>query len=110
MGFPSQEDLKKAVSLNLIKNSNVSCADIDLANGIYRIEIATKKGKPVRKNTRRTIHDEIEIPEDLIKCNKKVKLSVDTRNVNVMIFLTSINHDIFYKSKQHGQNRTTAIQ
>ena len=47
MGFPSQGDLKKAVSLNLIKNSNVTCADIDLANEIYGIDIATKKGKIV---------------------------------------------------------------
>ena len=45
MGFPSQEDLKKAMSLNLIKNSNVTCADIDLANEIFGIDIATKKGK-----------------------------------------------------------------
>ena len=49
MGFLSQEDVKKGVRLNLIKNSNVTCADIDLANEFYGIDIATKKGKIVRK-------------------------------------------------------------
>ena len=73
MEFPSQEDLKKAISLNLIKNSNVTCADIDLATEIFGVDIATKKGKIVRKNSSKTVHDKIKIPADLIKCNKKVK-------------------------------------
>ena len=70
MRFPSQENLIKAVSPNLIKNSIVTCADIDLANKIYKIDIATKKGKTVRKNPRKTIYKEIEILKDLFKRNK----------------------------------------
>ena len=64
-----------------------------------------RKEKPSEKNTRRTIHDEIETPKDLNKRNKKVEFSVDTITVNGMIFLTSISHDIFYRMAQYVPNK-----
>ena len=54
---------------------------------MYGIDIPTKKGKIVRKNSIKSIHNEIEIPTDLIKHNKRVKLSVNTITVNGTIFL-----------------------
>ena len=59
MRFPSQEDLKKAIGLHIIKNSNVTCADIDLATEMFGIDIPTKKGKIIRKYSSKTTHDVI---------------------------------------------------
>ena len=94
MGFPSQDDLKKAINLNLIKNSNVPCADIDLATEMFGIDIPTKKGKIVRKKSSKTIQDKIEILTDLIKQNKWVGLGVGTITVN-----------IFYQTAQYVPNK-----
>ena len=70
MRFPSHDDLKKAIGLNFFKKSNIRCADVDLATKIYGIDISTKKRKIVRKNSSKTTHNKIEIPEDLITQNK----------------------------------------
>ena len=107
MGIPFQEDLKKAVSLNLIKNSNVICANIDLANEIYGIDIATMKGKIVRKNARKQFMKKLKYQKILSNAIKKSSLSVDTIYVNVMIFLTSISHNIFYRTAQYVPSKKT---
>ena len=71
LGFPSCHDFKKAISLNFIKNLNVTCTDVDLAESIYGVDVHTKKGKN-QKNSSKTIHDNIYIPDKITPLNKKM--------------------------------------
>ena len=43
----------------------------------------------------------IEIPEELIYKNKDVEISIDIMYINGLEFLTSISHDIYYRTAQY---------
>ena len=105
MGIPTFQDLKTAISTNLIKNTTVTCEDVDLAQMIYGKDIATVKGKMTRINSSKLIHDKIYIPPKLIEHNKNVHLSIDVISINGLLFMTSISHDIFYRSAQFVPNK-----
>ena len=49
LGLLSCHDVKKAISLNFIKNLHVTCTDVDLAGSIYGVDVHTKKGKKSEK-------------------------------------------------------------
>ena len=105
MGVSTFQDLKKAISTNLIKSSKVTCKDFDLAQLIFSEDTITKKGKIIRKNLRKNLHDHIFIPPKLIELNKNVQLSIDTITINGMVFFTTISHDIYYMSTQFVPNK-----
>ena len=105
MGVPTLSDLKKALSTKLISNSKVTCEDVDLAQSLFSNDTITKKGKTIRKNSKKMLHDRISIPEELIHQNKNVHLSIDTININGLMFFTSISHNIYYRSAQYVPNK-----
>ena len=101
LGVPTNEELKKLISTNQIKNSKVTCEDIDLAEAVLGPDIASIKGKTTRKNTSKILHEDIQIPPELVKNNKNINLSIDTMYVNGLCFLTSISDDIHYRTAQY---------
>ena len=105
LGVPTTDELKRLISTNQIKNSKVTCEDIDLAEKILGPDIATIKGKTTRKNTSKVLHEDIYIPENIIRNNKNVNLNIDTMYVNGVCFLTSISEDIHYRTAQYIKNR-----
>jgi hypothetical protein len=52
LGCPSDEDLKKILKMNFIKDFPVIEEDVDLAENIFGKDIAILKGKTSRKKTR----------------------------------------------------------
>ena len=77
-GVPTSNELKKLTSMNWIKNSGVTCEDVDLAESVLGPDIALIKGKTIRKNISKLLHDDIYISRALIMNNKNVNLSIDT--------------------------------
>ena len=59
MEISTFQDLKTAISTNLIKNTTVTCEDVDLAQMVYGKEVATVKEKTTRINSSKLIHDKI---------------------------------------------------
>jgi hypothetical protein len=66
LGCPSIQDLKKIISMNSIQNCPVTIEHINIAEQIYDKDIASIKGKTVRKKPPPAIQDIVEIPEELI--------------------------------------------
>ena len=88
-----------------IKNSGVTCEDVDLAESVLGPDIALIKGKTIRKNISKLLHDDIYISRALIMNNKNVNLSIDTMCINGLCFFTSISDDIHYRTAQFIPNR-----
>ena len=105
MGVPTFEDLKKVFSTNLIKNSKVTCKDVDVAQIIYGNDIITKKGNITKKNSSKLVHDRIYIPPSLIELNKDIHLNIGTISNNGVLFFSPISHDLFYRSAYFVTNK-----
>ena len=63
--------------------------------GLYMVLMYIPKKEKNQKNSSKTIHDNIYIPDKLTPLNKKNELSIDPINANSTIFFTSISHDLF---------------
>lgn len=46
----------------------------------------------------------IEIPEELLELHRAVTLSMDGLTVNGLVFLTSIAHELYYRTAQYVQS------
>ena len=109
MGTPTVDDLKAMIRMNLIRNNEVTTDDINLATRAYGPDIGALKGKTTRSKTTPVTNNKIEIPEELINVQKDVALSIDGSNVNSLDFLTTISHDIYYRTAQYVQQRKAPI-
>ena len=101
LGMPSNQDLKKIITMNIIKDNDITHEDINLAEKTFGKGIAHVKGKTTRKNEKLDNSNMIEIPEELIYKNKDVEISIDTMYINGLLFLTSISHDTYYRTAQY---------
>ena len=110
--MPSNEDLKKIKTKNLIQNNKITYEDINLAERTYGKNIGNIKGKTTRKNESFKENDTIEIPEELIYKNRNLEISIDTMFVNRMMFLTTISHNIYYRTSQYiaSKNKSNYIK
>ena len=59
------------------------------------------KGKTIRHNSKLKDNDTIDIPEELIHKNKHLELSIDTMYVDILLFFTSISHELYYRTAQY---------
>ena len=96
MGTPTMDDLKAMIRMNLIRNNEVTTEDINLAVKTYGPDVGHIKGKTTRQKPSPVTSNLIEIPDELIRINEDIKLSIDGITVNSLKFLTTISHDVFY--------------
>lgn len=100
LGCPSDEDLKKILKMNFIKDCPVIEEDVDLAEKIFGKDIAVLKGKTSRKTPGVVIQDIVTIPPELKLAQKEVTLCIDTFYVNKMPFFHTISEKINYRTTQ----------
>ena len=105
LGMPSYKDIKTIITMNLIKDNEITHEDIDFAETIYGKSIGEVNGKTTRTNTKYQKNESIEIPEELIYKNRDIELSIDTMYVNGLMFLTSISHKIYDRTEQYLPSR-----
>jgi hypothetical protein len=98
IGTPSIDDLKAMIRMNLIRNNIVSTEDINLATKAYGDDIGQIKGKTTRKRPSPVVSNLVEIPDELLDVQKDVILSIDGMTVNSLKFLTTISHELFYRT------------
>ena len=99
--MPSCKDFKAIITMNLIKDNQISHGDINLVETIFGKSKGEIKGKPIRQNQKHEDNETINIPEELIYKNKDLELGIDTMYVNRLLFLTSISHKIYYRTVQY---------
>ena len=101
LGTPTPEDFKAMIRMNLIKNSKVTTEDINLAQKAFGPDVGALKGKTTRKAPTPAFSNVIEIPQELLKINEEIVLSIDGLAVNSLKFFTSISHEVFYRTGQY---------
>eukprot|EP00957_Ditylum_brightwellii_P137559 10486945-Ditylum_brightwellii.AAC.1 len=86
--------------MNLIKDNQVTTEDINLAIKAYGPNIDAIKGKITRAKPIPVTSNIIELPDELVRMNEDVVLSIDEMKVNSLTFLTSISHEIYCRTAQ----------
>jgi hypothetical protein len=79
------------VRSNMIKNFPISPTDITNAHKIFGPDIATLKGKTVRRTPAGVMTEYVKIPKEIISLNKNVTLAVDIMFVCGIPFMVSIS-------------------
>jgi hypothetical protein len=100
-GTPMVDDLKAIIWMNLIRNNQVTTDDVNLATKAYGPDIATIKAKTTRSKPAPVTSNLVEIPDELLKVQKDVILSIDGMTINSLKFLTTISHELFYRTAQY---------
>jgi hypothetical protein len=106
LGTPSLNDFKAILRMNTISNNTVTLDDIKIAEQIFGPDIGQLKGK---QQPMPVVSDRIEIPQELIVSQKEVTLSMDGMKVNGLAFLTTISHNIYYRTAQWISHQTPAV-
>ena len=100
LGSPHIDDFKAMIRMNLIKNNKVTMADVNLAEKAHGPDIGSLKGKSTLTRPVPVVDNLIEIPDELLEVQRNVTLSMDGMMVNSLKFLTTILHDVFYRTAQ----------
>eukprot|EP00957_Ditylum_brightwellii_P161374 12287363-Ditylum_brightwellii.AAC.1 len=65
------------IRMNLIRNNEVTTEDINLTVKTYGPDVGHIKGKTTRQKLLPVTSNLIEIPDELIRVNEDIKLSID---------------------------------
>ena len=106
LGSPTTNDLKAMLRMNLIRNAKITTEDINLAEKAFGPDVGSLKGKITRSRPLPAQSNVIEIPTELLRINEDIVLSIDGLTVNSLKFLTTISHDVFYRTGQYLGNAT----
>jgi hypothetical protein len=90
-----------SIRMNLIWNNVVTTEDVNLAVKVFGADIGSVKDKTTRSCPKPVMSNIIEIPDELLEVQKDVTLSMDGMTVNSLKFLTTISHEIFYRTSQY---------
>jgi hypothetical protein len=101
MGTPTVDDLKAMIRMNLIKNNEVTTTDVNLAEKIFGPDIGAIKGKTTRSKPTPVTSNLVEIPDELLNIQEEMTISMDGLTVNSLKFLSTIAHDLFYRTAQY---------
>ena len=77
LAFPSNQDMKWEIQLNLIKDCSVTVKDVGTAIKVWGPIFSMLKGKTVRTTPKPVRQYVIEIPKEIWELNKDVTLTID---------------------------------
>ena len=98
LGCPTVQDLKNIIKMNSIQNNPVTVDDVNLSEKIFGPDIASLKGKTVRKKPAPFRKDTVEIPPELKEHQNDVDLCFDLLFVNQEPFLTTVSKRLLYRT------------
>ena len=104
---PTVRNLKHLISGNFVKNCPVTVEDITIAERIFGPDIATLKGKSVRRRPPTVRQDNIEVPEEILRLDEDIILYIDNMFINGLPFLSTNGNWIKYAKTVPLKNRTT---
>ena len=77
MGNPSKKDYKGMASNNLIANCPITSKDVSNARTIFGPDLASIRGKTVRRAPEPVVTEYVAVPRTLIDANKVITLAED---------------------------------
>jgi hypothetical protein len=106
LSHPSISDFKWILRTNGIKDCPVTLTDAEIAQRIWGPNIATLKGKTMRKAADVVnVESLILIPKDLLEIHKDVILAIDIFFVNKIPFFATLSCNICFTTVTHLSNR-----
>jgi hypothetical protein len=105
---PSPRDFQGMVRLNMLKDCPITNDNIANANSIFGTDLATIRGKTVRRRPKRVITDYVNIPRKLVEVNQQVTLAADVMFVDSVPFLVSVSCNINLITIVHTPSPRTA--
>ena len=107
---PSEQDFQAMVRLNMLKDYPVTNAidDIINAHNIYGPDLASIRGKTVRRKPEHVPTDYVDIPRNIIWLHQQVTLSADIMFVNRVPFLFSVLRNINLIMIENASRRTAS--
>ena len=99
IGYPNYRKYLWLLQHNMIKGSKVTLDDVKRLLHIYREDQAMIKGKTVkRKQSSIKCWDPIKLPNQILNKHSRVHLMVDYMLVQGIQFLTTISHELQYRT------------
>jgi hypothetical protein len=108
VALPSERALQSMVRLNMLQNCPITNDDIKNANTIWGSDIATIRGKTIRRKPDRVETDYVEIPCALLSFQVNVTLVADVMFVNGVPFLVSASRNINLITIEHAPKHTAS--
>ena len=109
LGFPSMRDFVSMVHDNLIRNYPIMLEDIKNAHTIYGPDVASLKGKTVRKASPVVRTDYIYVPRHIFDQNKHVVVAGDIMYVTDLRFLVTVSRGINMITVEYLPDRKSII-
>jgi hypothetical protein len=106
IGNPSEGDFKGMVSGNLIKNCPITTTDITNARKIFGPDLASIRGKTVRRTPGPVVADYVAVPCSLVEQNGIVTMAADVFFVDGTAFLVTLSTWIKFITMEHMPVRT----
>jgi hypothetical protein len=94
LAFPSNNDLSWILQSNQVEECPVTKADADTANKIWGANIASLKGKTIRKTPPHVPTDMVAIPTEIRELHRIVTISFDIFFVNKVPFFITLSRKI----------------
>ena len=104
LGFPTVNDMKVMIKMNSVSNCPVTIEDVELAEKIYGKDVASLKGKTVRRKPNPVVNNMIELPPELMEAQGKVEICFDILYINELPFLTTVSKNILYRTIEYLPN------
>jgi hypothetical protein len=106
LGNSSEKDFQGMGSGNLIPNCPIACQDISNAHQIFGLDLASVRGKMVRRAPAQVVGDYMAVPWQLVEANAAVTLAADVFFVDGTAFLMTVLRRIKFVTAKHVPVRT----
>ena len=106
LGNPSEKDYQGMVSSNMKKNCPISTSDVSNARAIFGPDLASVRGKTVRRTPAPVMADYVSVPRSLVETNRIITLAADVFFVNGTPFLTTVARHMKFVTAEHVPVRT----
>ncbi len=100
-GNPSEKDYQGLVSRNLINNCPISLSDVSNTRAIFGPDLASVRGKTVRKKPAPVVTDYAAVPCTLVEVNKIITLAADIFFVDGTAFLLTVGRRLKFVTAKH---------
>ena len=101
VGYPSPKDFEGMVRSNLIRNCPVQPRDISVAHKIFGPDVASLKGKTVRRRPEPVVSEYVHVPREILALNNEVEVAADVLFVNGYPFLLSVSRKIKFMTVEY---------
>jgi hypothetical protein len=106
IGNPSKKDYRNMVCNNLIGNCPFLISEVTNARAIFGLDLASVRGKTVRRTPAPVVADYVAVPCLLVEANKVVTLAADMFFVDGTAFLLTVSQRMKFVMAEHVPTQT----